>query len=69
MGDDHNLSVLRERLDPDPARYGDPLEVSAFLSLLTRKQRQLQQRALLLAGRLYAMEECQPSTPVSLRTA
>jgi hypothetical protein len=69
LGDDHNLSVLRDRLDQNPALYGDPLDVSAFQALLTRKQRQLQARALPLGRRLYAMEEADSLMPVSRRTA
>jgi CHAD domain-containing protein len=69
LGDDHNLSVLRDRLDQNPALYGDPLDVSAFQALLTRKQRQLQARALPLGRRLYAMEESHSLAPVSRRTA
>jgi CHAD domain-containing protein len=69
LGDDHNLFVLRERLDQNPALYGDPLEISAFLALLTRKQRQLQGRALPLGRRLYAIEESQFLMPAVLRTA
>jgi CHAD domain-containing protein len=69
LGDDHNLSVLRDRLDQNPALYGDPLDVSAFQALLTRKQRQLQARALPLGRRLYAMEESHSLIPVLRRTA
>jgi CHAD domain-containing protein len=69
LGDDHNLSVLRDRLDQNPALYGDPLDVSAFQALLTRKQRQLQARALPLGRRLYAMEKSHSLMPVSRRTA
>jgi CHAD domain-containing protein len=69
LGDDHNLSVLRDRLNQNPALYGDPLDVSAFQALLTRKQRQLQARALPLGRRLYAMEKSRSLMPVSRRTA
>jgi CHAD domain-containing protein len=69
LGDDHNLSVLRDRLDQNPALYGDPMDVSAFHALLTRKQRQIQTRALPLGRRLYAMEESERLIPASLRTA
>jgi len=57
LGDDHNLSVLRDRLDQNTALYGDPLEAGAFLALLTRRQRQLQALALPLGRRLYAVED------------
>jgi hypothetical protein len=69
LGDDHNLSVLRDRLDRNPAFYGGPAEVMPFQALLTRKQRQLQTRAIPLGRRLYALEQSQILTPAPRRTA
>jgi CHAD domain-containing protein len=69
LGDEHNLAVLRDRLDDNPGLYGDLSDVSAFHALLTRKQRQIQARALPLGRRLYAMEESPRLIPASLRTA
>jgi CHAD domain-containing protein len=69
LGDDHNLSVLRAKLDQNPGLYGDPLDVSSFRALLTRKQRQLQVRAFPLGRRLYAMEESSKLMPAVQRTA
>ena len=69
LGDDHNLAVLRARLDENPSLYGDPVDVSAFHALLARKQRQIQTRALPLGRRLYAMEEAQRLIPAAQLTA
>lgn len=56
LGDNQNLAVLHKKLDESPADYGDPLDLSAFLALLIRKQHSLERRALSLGRRLYRLE-------------
>lgn len=53
LGDDHDLSVLRARVESDPGRYGDDDQVDAALRLIAGWQFALQRRALSLGRRLY----------------
>lgn len=53
LGDDHDLAVLRARIESDPRRYGDDQTVEATLRLIAGWQFALQRRALSLGRRLY----------------
>ena len=53
LGDDHDLGVLRARIESDPGRYGDDQTVEATLRLTAGWQFALQRRALSLGRRLY----------------
>jgi len=53
LGDDHNLTVLREKITGKPASYGDDRHQQAFLSAASEEQKELQSKALALGQRLY----------------
>ncbi|MBW3602365.1 MAG: CHAD domain-containing protein [Actinobacteria bacterium] len=54
LGDDHDLSVLRETLDGAPGDFGDPEEVAALLDLVDRRRAELRLAAWRIGRRLYA---------------
>jgi CHAD domain-containing protein len=54
LGDDHDLSVLRETLLKRPADFGDEGTLQAVLGLITQRQVELQARAKPLGAQLYA---------------
>ncbi|MBV8571227.1 MAG: CHAD domain-containing protein [Acidobacteriaceae bacterium] len=53
LGDDHNLVVLREKLEEASDRYGGSETVKAFLSITGRHQAELREQALSLGQRVY----------------
>ncbi len=54
LGDDHDLSVLVERLDADPDRYGGKQTVKAARRMARRQQDDLRRHAFRLAATVYA---------------
>jgi len=54
LGDDHNLVVLRERIQGSPAAYGSPRTTATALDLIARYQNELRANALALGERIYA---------------
>ena len=54
LGDDHNLVVLREKLEAQPDEFGGEEEVRAFLNLVETKQAELRRNSLSLAERVYS---------------
>lgn len=53
LGDDHNLVVLCEQMQKEPGRYGGPLNIPWFLTLVARHQEELRSNSLALGHRLY----------------
>jgi CHAD domain-containing protein len=53
LGDDHNLVVLRERLDQNPEQYGTEQNVELFKSLIESYSAELREKSLSLGERLY----------------
>jgi CHAD domain-containing protein len=53
LGDDHNLVVLREKLESEPGKYGDDKTVEVFLTLADQHQRELRDNSISLAERVY----------------
>jgi CHAD domain-containing protein len=53
LGDDHNLVVLRERIMAEPAFHGKPQEIDLTLHLIDRYQKELRDKSLPLAERIY----------------
>ena len=54
LGDDHDLAVLIERLDADPARYGGKETVEYVTRIARAQQDDLRRRAFRLAETVYA---------------
>ncbi len=55
LGDDHDLSVLRERLTaPDGIGAGLPLDLDPVVAAVDHRRAQLQERALAIGVRVYA---------------
>ena len=54
LGDDHDLAVLRERLQQEPSALSDRSAADALAKLIDRRQDELQKKALTLGERLYA---------------
>lgn len=54
LGDDHDLSVLVERLEADPRRFGGKPAVKTAVSLARSEQAELRQRAFRLGASVYA---------------
>lgn len=53
LGDDHNLVVLRSKLEENPGQYGEEKDVQLFLALADQHQRELRQNAMSLGQRVY----------------
>ncbi|MES1257223.1 MAG: CHAD domain-containing protein [Acidobacteriota bacterium] len=54
LGDDHNLTVLREAIAADPGGFGGKRIVTAVLELITKAQKDLREPALRVAAKLYS---------------
>jgi hypothetical protein len=54
LGDEHDLTVLTERLVSDSGLRTDSAETGMALALTEHRRRYLQQAALVLGGRVYA---------------
>ena len=54
LGDDHNLTVLQEALESDPASLGGKRCVTAVLDLISRARRDVREPALQSAAELYS---------------
>jgi CYTH domain-containing protein/CHAD domain-containing protein len=57
LGDDHDLTVLTERLDRDPHAYGSPKAVKRTRRLAKKQQRELRKRAFRLGETLYVEDD------------
>ncbi len=53
LGDDHNLVVLREKLEKNPEHYGHGKNIEPFLGLIEQYQKELRENALSLGERVY----------------
>jgi CHAD domain-containing protein len=53
LGDDHNLVVLREKLESKPEDYGDQKDIDLFLALAGEYQKELREKAMSLGQRVY----------------
>jgi CHAD domain-containing protein len=53
LGDDHNLTVLREWIMTDPSYYGQEKDIQLLLDLIDRYQKELRDKSLALAARVY----------------
>jgi len=53
LGDDHNLVVLCDQLQKDPAKYGGPEHVQLFLALGAQHQKELREKSIALGQRVY----------------
>ena len=53
LGEDHNLVVLREKLESKPEDYGDDKDVRLFLTLAGEYQKELRENAMSLGRRIY----------------
>ncbi len=53
LGDDHNLIVLREKLESNPEDYGDEKDIQLFLTLAGEYQKELREKAISLGQRIY----------------
>ncbi len=53
LGDDHDLAVLRDKLEGEPERFPDRAGVEALVALIDRRRAELQEQAWPLGRRLY----------------
>ncbi|MDQ2712877.1 MAG: CHAD domain-containing protein [Acidobacteriota bacterium] len=53
LGDDHNLVVLREKLEANPDSYGGEAVVPVFLAVVAEHQNQLRENSISLGERVY----------------
>ena len=53
LGDDHNLTMLRDRFKRNPERYGGASGVEPFLSMVVREQENLRQHSLTAGKTLF----------------
>jgi len=53
LGDDHNLVVLKERLESAPDQYGGERNVQVFAALMDKYSEELREKAMSLGERLY----------------
>jgi CHAD domain-containing protein len=53
LGEDHNLTVLRDKIVAEPGFYGTQRDVSLTFELIARYQKELREKALPLAERIY----------------
>jgi CHAD domain-containing protein len=53
LGDDHNLVMLRDDIDRDPAAFGKDADVALFLALIDSYRKELRERAFELGKSVY----------------
>ena len=53
LGEDHNLTVLRDKIVAEPGFYGKQEDIALAFDLIARYQRELREKALPLAERIY----------------
>jgi CHAD domain-containing protein len=53
LGNDHNLAVLRDRVLAEQSNYGNQKQIDLLVSLIEKYQKDLRDRALALADRIY----------------
>ena len=53
LGNDHNLTVLRDRIAAEPAFFGKEKQIDLTFDLIARYQKELRANALPLAERIY----------------
>ncbi|MBV9405970.1 MAG: CHAD domain-containing protein [Acidobacteriaceae bacterium] len=53
LGDDHNLVVLREKLDQNPEAFGEAKDLQLFATLMDQHQKELRDNALSIGQRVY----------------
>lgn len=55
LGDDHDLAVLRQTLEVDPAAYGLDATREPLFSIIAHRREELRAQSLFLAGKLYSV--------------
>jgi len=53
LGEDHNLVLLQEKIEAEPAFYGRPPEVALFMKLMEKYHKKMRAQALHLGKSLY----------------
>ena len=53
LGEDHNLTVLRNKITAEPGFYGKQQDIVLAFELIARYQKELREKALPLAERIY----------------
>ena len=53
LGEDHNLTVLRDKITAEPAFYGKQQDIALAFDLISRYQKELREKVLPLAERIY----------------
>lgn len=53
LGEDHNLTVLRDKIAVEPGFYGKQQDIALVFDLISRYQKELREKALPLAERIY----------------
>ncbi len=53
LGEDHNLTVLRDKITAEPGFYGKQQDIALAFDLISRYQKELREKALPLAERIY----------------
>ena len=53
LGDDHNLVVLREKLEGNPDQYGGDQNVHLFVTVMDKYSEELREQALSLGTKIY----------------
>jgi CHAD domain-containing protein len=53
LGEDHDLAVLRQKLQEDVAKNADQTTIQTLVKLIERRRAELEEQAALLGGRLY----------------
>ncbi len=53
LGDDHNLVVLRGKLQSEPEKYGEAQDIQLFFTLADQHQKELREKSTSLGQRVY----------------
>jgi CHAD domain-containing protein len=53
LGDDHNLAVLREKVEADPAFFGKDRDINLLIEWIENRQKALREESVSLAARVY----------------
>ena len=53
LGEDHNLTVLRDKITAEPGFYGKQQDIALAFDLISRYHKELREKALPLAERIY----------------
>jgi CHAD domain-containing protein len=53
LGDDHNLAVLREKVEAEPAFFGSDRDINHLFDMIAGRQKELREESISLAARIY----------------